>query len=79
MIYSHNVEEGVMRIISLFELFLAVFTLYAIYEGGMKVLVPALCLVPVFIFEKLKAKLKEDEEFRKRALNHYPHSTSDTV
>jgi hypothetical protein len=31
-----------MRILSLFELFLVVFTLYAIYERGMKVLVPVL-------------------------------------
>lgn len=68
-----------MRILSLFELFLAVVTLYAIYEGGMKVLIPILCLGAVFLFERLKRKLKEDEKFRKRVFNNYPHSANKTT
>jgi hypothetical protein len=68
-----------MRILSLFELFLVVFTLYAIHEGGMKVLVPVLCVGTVFLFERLEVKLKEDEEFRKGVLNNYPQSANKTA
>ena len=68
-----------MRILSLFELFLVVFTLYAIYEGGMKVLVPVLCVGTVFLFERLEVELKEDEEFRKGVLNNYPQSANKTA
>ena len=59
-----------MRVRSLFQLFLTVVTLYAIYEGGMKVFIPFLCLGTVFLFERLKGRLKEDEEIRKRYLNY---------
>ncbi|MEE8381142.1 MAG: hypothetical protein V3V90_03585 [Thermodesulfobacteriota bacterium] len=58
-----------MRILSLFELFLVVFTLYAVHEGGMKVLVPVLCVGTVFLFERLEVELKEDKEFRKNSRN----------
>jgi hypothetical protein len=45
-----------MRLFSLFELFLVVFSLYAIFkfEGGMRTLVPILCLLTVFLFEMLR-------------------------
>ena len=45
-----------MRVFSLFELFLTVFALYAIlnFEGGMKISVSLLCLVIVFLFERLQ-------------------------
>jgi len=51
-----------MRIFSLFELFLAVFAFYAVYEGEMKVLVPCLCLVTAFLFEKLQEKARESQK-----------------
>ncbi len=59
-----------MGIFSLFELLLVAFTFYAIinYEGGMRILVPLLCLAAVFLFERLQGRLKEDEEAKKRLL-----------
>ena len=59
-----------MGAFSLFELFLVIFAFYAIlkYEGGMKIVVPILCLVTVFLFERLKGRLHEDAENRKRLL-----------
>ena len=61
-----------MGIFSLFDLFLVIFTFYAIikYEGGMRILVPFLCLAAVFLFERLQGRLKEDEEARKRLLRY---------
>ena len=61
-----------MGLFSLFELFLVVFTLYAVlkYEGGMRILVPIMCLVAVFLFERLQARLQEDEEAKKRLLKY---------
>ncbi len=57
-----------MGVFSLFELFLVIFTYHAIvkFDGGMRVLVPIFCLVTVFMFERLQAKLKVDEETKKR-------------
>ena len=59
-----------MGIFSLFELFLIMFTFYAIlkYEGGIRILVPILCLIAVFLFERLQGRLKDDEEAKKRLL-----------
>lgn len=50
-----------MRVFSLFELFLVMFTFYAIlkYEGGMRILIPLFCLVAVYLFEKLQGRTKE--------------------
>lgn len=61
-----------MGIFSLFELFLVLFTFYAItkYEGGLRILVPLLCLAAVFLFERLQGRLEEDEEARKRLLRY---------
>lgn len=61
-----------MGIFSLFELFLVIFTFYAIfkYESGMRILVPIMCLVAVFLFERLQGRLREDEEARKRLLRY---------
>jgi hypothetical protein len=61
-----------MGVFSLFELFLVLFTFYAIFkfEGGMIILVPVLCLVVVFLFERLQGRMKEDEEARKRLLRY---------
>jgi hypothetical protein len=51
-----------MRVFSLFELFLAVLAVYAIFqfEGIWKILFPCLCLFSDFLFEKLKKRLKEN-------------------
>jgi len=61
-----------MRFLSLFELFLVLFTSYAIfnYEGDIRILVPILCLVAIFLFERLQGRLKVDEEARKRLLKY---------
>ncbi len=61
-----------MGIFSLFELFLVIFAFYAIikFEGGSRIVVPSLCLVVVFLFERLQGRLKEDEEARKRLLRY---------
>ena len=61
-----------MGIFSLFELFLVIFTFYAIlkYEGGTRILIPILCLGAVFLFERLQGRLKEDEEAKKRLLQY---------
>jgi len=61
-----------MGIFSLFELFLVVFTFYAIVklEGEMRIVVPILCLVAVFLFERLHGRLKENEEARKRLMRY---------
>lgn len=61
-----------MGIFSLFELFLVLFTFYAIvkYDGAMRVVVPILCLVVVFLFERLQGRMKEDEEAKKRLLKY---------
>jgi len=61
-----------MGIFSLFELFLVVFAFYAImkFEGGARIVVPILCLVVVFLFERLQGRLQEDEKARKRLLRY---------
>ncbi len=55
---THTFPRGgaVMRTFSLFELFLTIFTFYAVYEGDMKILVPCLCLVTAYLFENLRKK-----------------------
>ena len=66
-----------MGVFSLFELFLAVFSFYAIshYEGGMRIVVPVLCLFTLFLFERVKGRLKEDEEIQKRLLKQDSKNT----
>lgn len=61
-----------MGIFSLFELFLVLFTFYAIlkYDGVMRVVVPILCLIVVFLFERLQGRMKENEEAKKRLLKY---------
>jgi len=61
-----------MGLFSLFELFLVVFTIYAIlnYEGGKRILIPILCLVAVYLFEKIKGRLEEEEQAKKRLLKY---------
>jgi hypothetical protein len=46
-----------MRVYYLFELFLALFGLYAVlYDVEIQVLVPILCLIIVYLFEVFQAK-----------------------
>ena len=61
-----------MGLFSLFELFLVLFTIYAIFkfEGGTRILIPILCLVAVYLFEKIKGRLEEDEQAKKRLLKY---------
>ncbi len=61
-----------MNLFTLFELFLVVFTFYAIlnYEGTMRAVVPLLCLVTMFLFERLRGKMKEAEESKRRLLKY---------
>ena len=61
-----------MGLFSLFELFLVLFTIYAIfkYEGGTRILIPILCLVAVYLFEKVKGRMEEDEQAKKRLLKY---------
>jgi hypothetical protein len=65
-------RRGIMVFFSLFELFLVAFAFYAVvkFEGGGRIVVPTLCLVTVFLFERLQGRLKEDEEVRKRLLRY---------
>ena len=53
-----------MRIFSLFELLLCIFCVYALFgfEGEMRVTVPIICLVTVFLFEILQSRMKEPDE-----------------
>jgi len=49
-----------MRPYHLFELFLVLFALYALstFDGGMRTLVPVLCLFTVLMFEALRGDPK---------------------
>ena len=57
-----------MRASTLFELFLAVFTFYAIfnYEGSLKVIIPILCLFTAFLCERWRRSNDEAEEAEQR-------------
>jgi hypothetical protein len=61
-----------MKVFTLFELFLVVFTFYGIfkYEGIMRALIPILCLLTMFLFERLRGKVEEHEEAKKRLLRY---------
>ncbi len=53
-------KAEILRTCRLFELFLALFVLYGVlsYEGGEKILIPTLCLVSVFLFERLQTRIR---------------------
>jgi len=61
-----------MHIISLFELLLVVFAFYAAveFEGTMRLAVVLLCLLAVFLVERLDKKIQDDEEVRERLLRY---------
>ena len=53
--------DAAMRVFSLFELYLIVFTIYAIseFEGALKILVPCLCFFSDFLFVRFKKRFRE--------------------
>lgn len=61
-----------MKTITLFELFLALFALYALftYKTGTDVIIPLLCLFTIFLFEKLRQRIKEDADAKERLLKY---------
>jgi hypothetical protein len=61
-----------MHIISLFELLLVVFAFYAAveFEGTVRIAVALLCLLAVFLVERLDKRIQEDEEVRERLLRY---------
>jgi hypothetical protein len=61
-----------MKTITLFELFLAILALYTIctYKTGTDMLIPVLCLFTIFLFERLRQRIIEDEEAKKRLLKY---------
>jgi len=65
-------EREHMGLFSLVELFLVLFTIYALfkYEGGTRILVPLLCLVAVYLFERLQGRMEDNEQARKRLLKY---------
>jgi len=70
-----------MRVLSLFELLLALFAFYALftYEAGKGMMVPVLCLCTMYLFEKLRQRMKEDEEARKRLLRYEEEASKKMV
>jgi positive regulator of sigma E activity len=65
-------EEEIMQVFSLFELLLVVFAFYAAYEfeGEMRITVVLLCLITVYLLERLEKRIEEDKEVRKRLLRY---------
>ena len=61
-----------MYIIALFELLLVVFAFYAAveFEGTMRLAVVLLCLLVVFLVERLDKRIQEDKEVRERLLQY---------
>ena len=61
-----------MKTITLFELFLALFALYALftYKTGTALIIPVLCLLTIFLFEKLRQRIKEDADAKERLLKY---------
>ena len=61
-----------MRTITFFELFLALFALYTLfnYKTGTDVIIAALCLFTIFLFEKLRQRIKEDADAKERLLKY---------
>ena len=71
LFYINIMIGGTMRIYLLFELFLIIFTLYAIlnYNGSKAVLVSVICLGTAYLFEQFRKKPpKEVEKIKRRPL-----------
>jgi hypothetical protein len=61
-----------MKTITLFELFLSLFALYTLFtfKTGTDVIIPLLCLFTIFLFEKLRQRIKEDADAKERLLKY---------
>lgn len=61
-----------MKIFTFFQIFLALFALYAFftYKTGTDVIIPVLCLFTIFLFEKLRQRIKEDTDAKERLLKY---------
>lgn len=61
-----------MKTISFFELILALLAFYTLckYDVGTGLLIPILCLFTMFLFERLRQRIKEEEEARIRLLKY---------
>lgn len=66
-----------MKTISLFELALALFAFYTLckYDVGTGILIPILCLFTIFLFERLRQRIKEEEDARMRLLKYEKEDT----
>ena len=61
-----------MNVLTLFEIFLLVLSFYSIasFSGASKYTVPLACLFCIFWVQKLEKRMKEDEEAKRRLLQH---------
>lgn len=61
-----------MKIFTFFQLFLALFALYALFthKTGADLIIPVLCLFTIFLFEKLRQRIKEDTDAKERLLKY---------
>ena len=61
-----------MNVLTLFEIFLLVLSFYSIasFTGASKYTVPLACLFCIFWVQKLEKKMKEDEEAKRKLLQH---------
>ncbi|MCX8012563.1 MAG: hypothetical protein N3A64_05375 [Desulfobacterota bacterium] len=61
-----------MQVFSLFELLLVVFAFYGAlrFEGEMRIVVILLCLITVYLLERMEKKIEEDKELRNRILRY---------
>jgi len=61
-----------MNLLTFFEIFLLVLSFYSIasFTGASKYTVPLACLFCIFWVQKLEKKMKEEEEAKRRLLQH---------
>jgi hypothetical protein len=61
-----------MNLLTLFELFLLVVSFYSLssYSGASRYTIPLACLFCIFWVQKLEKRMKEEEDLRKRVLQH---------
>ena len=61
-----------MNFLTLFEIFLLALSFYSIasFPGASKYTVPLACLFCIFWIQKLEKKMKEEEEAKRRLLQH---------
>lgn len=61
-----------MNLLTLFEVFLLVLSFYSLasYSGASQYTIPLACLFCIFWVQKLEKRMKEEEEARRRLLEH---------